>query len=254
MIAVIAVAAVSCSANTEDRVVVAAGTTLVDSGFLPSVVERFEASHPDIAVSVVGLSSAEAFAYGSTGTADVLITHDPAGLATFLDDHPDATTTVVFSSEFLLAAPSGWTFDDESVVDAFRSIATQRREFVSRDDRSGTNVRELTIWSEAGIDPLDEPWYTRTGSGMVSTLLIADERDAATLAERGAFLAASDALNLVEYPLERDDLLDNPYDVTVASESSGGDEFASWLVDRDGREAITVANEALFGSEVYRLP
>ena len=243
----------ACGSSSE-RVVVAAGTTLVDSGFLPTVIAAYERTHPEADVAVVALSSAEAFAYGQSGSADMLITHERAGLDMFLAENPQATTAVVFASEFLVAAPPGTILPMTTATDVFRAAAASGLPFVSRDDGSGTNARERLIWAEAAFDPTDEPWYTRTGSGMLSSLLIAGERGAITLAERGAFLSVAADTGLREHALESDDLLANPYDLTVVSEDRAAARFAAWLLAEGGRMAIQEANDELFGSQIYRLP
>lgn len=243
-----------CGAASAERVVVAAGTTLVDSGFLTEVVDRYRDEHPEVTVAIVALSSAEAFAYGEAGSADVLITHEPAGLATFLDRHPEAQSSVVFSSDFLVAAPPGARVPTGSVVEVFDAVARRSLPFVSRDDGSGTNARERSVWAAVGTDPTGESWYIQTGAGMLSSLLIASDRAAVTLAERGAFLAAAPRMALREVPLESAELLDNPYDLTVVDGEEAANDLARWLLGDDGRAAIRSANDVQFGSQVYRLP
>ena len=240
--------------SSSDRIVVAAGTTLVDSGFMSSVVRAYERTRPGSDVAVVALSSAEAFSYGDSGSADLLITHEPEGLETFLARHPGARSAVVFVSDFLVAAPAGASLPATTAADVFRTVAADAIPFVSRDDGSGTNARERLIWADVGFDPTSEPWYTRTGSGMLSSLLIAGERGAVTLTERGAFLSVVADVGLRELVLESSELLTNPYDVTVVSEDSAAVGFAAWLLAEEGRAAITAANDELFGSQIYRLP
>jgi tungstate transport system substrate-binding protein len=200
------------------------------------------------------LSSAEAFAYGAAGSADVLVTHEPESLEDFIEAHPGASTAVVFVSDFLVAVPPGTAIPETSVVDVFADVASRSTTFVSRDDGSGTNARERAIWRVAGVDPTGSEWYVETGSGMISTLLIASERRAVTLAERGAFLAASEEVALEELRLESVEMLDNPYDLTLVSDAAAASRLAAWLLGDAGRAAIRDANRDMFGSQVYRLP
>ena len=89
---------------------------------------------------------------------------------------------------------------------------------------------------------------------MISSLLIASDRGAVTLSERGAFLAAVGQIALNELPLDSAELLDNPYDLTVVSSRPEAARWAEWLLGDEGRSAIRDANQALFGRQVYRLP
>lgn len=244
-----------CSASGDDRLVVAAGTTLVDSGFLELVVAVYEASPQGSEVSVVGLSSAEALSYAEAGNADVAITHEPGALDEFRASNPGSITFVPFSSRFILVGPTGYQARGSTIVDAFRGIAASGDPFVSRDDGSGTFAREQVIWSEVPHSPADDAWYIRTGSGMASTLLVASQRDAVTLTELGAYLSVSADLALEEVDLGSAVLLDNPYDLTVVdTDDDGAVALAEWIAGTQGRAAIEAANEQLFGMQVYRAP
>lgn len=255
LVLVATVAATACSAGS-DRVVVAAGTTLVDSGFLEAVVDAYAEDTGFDDISVVGRSSLEAVALARSGDADVIITHEPSVLAAFLEEQPESSVVEPFASRFIVVAPAGWSQGEADAVAAFRSVAERRSPFVSRDDGSGTHARELAIWSLAGIDPSLEPWYVRAGAGMGATLLVAADREAITLAELGAFLSAGERGSLVEVPLGDAAGLENPYVATVPASvgNARATSFQQWLVSDRGREAILDANEALFGFQVYSVP
>jgi tungstate transport system substrate-binding protein len=244
-----------CGARGEERIIIGAGTTLVDSGFIQHVVDTYEAEAPDVSFSVVGLSSAEAVAYAEAGNAQIIFTHEPGLLEGFLAADANASTVIPFASEFLLVGPSHSVESVIDVVDAFGRISLNETPFVSRDDGSGTNAREREIWAKVPFEPSGASWYIRSGSGMVASLLVADQRNAVTLAERGAFLAAAGSLDLVVIQLESDVWLENPYDMTVIGDAP--DQallFQEWMMSQRGRGAIIAANSELFGTQVYVLP
>ncbi len=224
----------ACSGIGETRVVVAAGTTLVDSGFIEELVTAYEATDPDIHISVVALSSAEAVAFAAAGNADMIITHNRPLLDDYLREHPGSLRVDVFASTFFLVADPALSLPSGSLTAALEFVAAEEIPFVSRDDGSGTNNAELGAWVAAGIDPRDEPWYIRTGTGMGATLLVTDQRHAVTLSEHGSFLAARQHLTLVAIPGTD---LPNPYDLTVIdpTASPGALAFAHWLLSPDGR-------------------
>lgn len=233
--------------GTDERVIVAAGTTVVDSGFIERVLEEYPS---DVQVSVVGVSSREALALGAAGSAQLLITHFPEAESLFMTEHPEATQTPVFSSEFVLVGPSTAGVDSPDVVEAFRRIATDGRDFVSRADGSGTAAKEAEIWEASGIDPTDQPWYAVTGQGMGFTLQVADQRRAFTLVELGTLLAA-DAVSLV--PVSNGDRrLENPYRITLVGEAGpAARALFGWLASEAGTDAIIAANLELFGELLY---
>lgn len=247
------VALAGCGGSGQSRVVIAAGTTLVDSGFMAELVASYAQISPDTTLSVVGLSSAEAIAYAQAHTADLIVTHTADALDAFLENHPVALRVRPFTSTFFLVADPSLTFEPASLEATLAVVAEEGLLFVSRDDGSGTNAAELDAWAAIGFDPREEPWYIRTGTGMGATLLVTDQRHGVTLAEHGAYLASSETLSLVVLAGTN---IDNPYDLTVV-DASGNPEarlFSDWLMSDSGRQAITDANQRLFGQQVYIVP
>lgn len=250
-----AILALSACGNSQ-RVVIAAGTTLVDSGLLSELVSRYEAEHPEIQLSVVGEATAQILELGRRGGADLLITHDPELEAQFVADGLAALYQPVMESRFVLAGPPEAASQMPSAVgDAFREIATRGDSFVSRSDGSGTYQKETELWRLAGVDPSGRPWYLETGQGMGLTLQVADQRRAFVLSELGALLAAAPVLSLEIVPLDDDPVLNNPYQITVVKGTeveATAASFAGWLVSSEGARAMTAANLELFGEVVYR--
>ncbi len=253
--AVLLVLAAACGPSG-DRVLVAAGTTLVDSGLLDAVVADYEAENPGVEVSVVGEATAQVLELGRRGGADLLITHAPAAEQAFVDEGRAARVVELLQSRFALVGPPGRVSDLDGLDPgaAFAAIAGQGWDFVTRADGSGTHEREREVWDLAGVAPDGEPWYVATGQGMGLTLQVADQRGAFTLAEEGSFLAAGDVVTLAAVDLAPSNLLANPYRAIVVE---GGEEqeaagaFVDWLLSSDGRAAIERANEELFGREIY---
>src|SRR5450759_1759022 len=73
-------------------------------------------------------------------------------------------------------------------AEAFRKLAATQSMFISRGDESGTHQKEKELWKAAGITPAGA-WYVSAGQGMGAVLLMATERQAYTLADRGTYLA-----------------------------------------------------------------
>lgn len=250
-LSIVAIAA-GCGASPE-RVVVAAGTTIVDSGYIAALIDEYPGEG---GFSIVASSSREGFALGEGGAADVLFTHLAEVEDAYVAEHPESLQAPVFTSRFLLVGPTdqGTVAPGADVADAFSSIASANAPFVSRGDGSGTAAREGAIWDLVGIDPAGEPWYVETGQGMGFTLQVTDQRDAFTLVEGGSFFAESSVLNLGEVPVTAspDSLLNNPYRVTVIDPAgAGATGLYEWVTSADGREAMIRINKMLYGRIVY---
>jgi len=234
-----------------ETVLVAAGTTLVDSGFIEAVADDF-VSQTGIDVDVLGEATAQVLALARSGSVDVTITHAPDLEAEFEADGLASRSETVFSSRLLIAGPPDTVLTARDAVGAFREIAALGGPFVGREDGSGTAIVEAGIWAAAGIDGPDQEWYLSTGQGMGLTLQVASERSAFVLAELGTFLSI-ERLDLVDRGI-RDPMLDNPYRAmsVAATDSIGAVRFVDWLVSEDGRAAIERANREVFGrSDVY---
>ncbi len=250
----LSVAIAGCSPGTE-RVVVAAGTTLVDSGFLDDVAAVYESNHPGIEVSIVAEPTALALELGRQGAADLLIVHAPALEAEFVAEGHGQENLPLFESTFVLVGPSDLepTMTGLDAAEVFARVSERGLAFVSRGDGSGTHEKEMELWSALGVDPTEQTWYLQTGSGMGPTLLVADQRRAVTLSELGAYKAALPALELVPFDLD-DPGLANPYTGYVASNGanpSGASDFLAWLTSPEGDSVIEQANLSLFGEIVY---
>ena len=253
LVVAVGLALASCSSPT--RVLVAAGTTLVDSGILDELVIRYEKENPDLELSVVGESTARVLELGRRGGADLLITHAPDLEARFVADGLAALYEPVLESRFVLAGPSGGSPLPSSLDEAFSEIARRGEQFVSRSDGSGTYRKELELWGRVGVDPAGQSWYVETGQGMGLTLQVADQRAGYVLSEIGAFQAASISLSLEVVPLADDPALVNPYQVIVVKDSpveAAAAAFSNWLRSEEGRQAIVSVNRDLFGEVIYQ--
>ena len=254
LVLVLVLVPAACSGTAQQRVIVAAGTTLVDSGLLDAVADIFEVFHPDIELSVVGEATAQVLELGRRGGADVLITHAPDLEADFVGEGLAARYEAVLFSSFVIVGPPGGPAGG-TAVEVLTAIAARGGPFVSRADGSGTDEMERRLWLAAGIDPTGQPWYLETGQGMGLTLQVTDQRDGYTLSELGAFLAASGVLSLEV--IEVTEPLPNPYHLIVveaSDERAAGEEFLDWLIGPLGREALVQINEDLFGRIVYAPP
>lgn len=239
-----------------DRVIVAAGTTLVDSGIIDRLVAEYEILNPGVELSVVGESTARVLDLGSRGAADLLVTHAPDLEAEFVAAGLAAGYEPFLVSRFVLAGPPGSGLAEMpiSINEALLRIAARGDVFVSRSDDSGTHVKEMELWSRAGIEPAGSSWYVETGQGMGLTLQVADQRRGFVLSELGVFLAAVPALSLAIVPLDEDAVLLNPYSMIVVegtAAETAATRFAGWLQSDDGRREVLDANESLFGEVIY---
>jgi tungstate transport system substrate-binding protein len=86
---------------------------------------------------------------------------------------------------------------------------------VSRGDESGTHIKEKEIWKKTGLVPAGS-WYIRAGQSMEAVLIMSDEKQAYTLADRGTFIAFEGKIGL-RILCEGDSTLFNPYGIVAVN-------------------------------------
>jgi tungstate transport system substrate-binding protein len=104
----------------------------------------------------------------------------------------------------------------KSAIEAFEEIAEKIAPFVSRGDDSGTNIKELDIWDDAGINPKGKGWYFEAGAKMGDTLLTANQKKVYTLSDIGTFLNYESKINL-KILFKGDPILRNNYSVMAVN-------------------------------------
>ncbi len=167
-------------------------TSLYDTGLLNVLAKVFEKKyHAKPEFLVVG--SGQALRLAKDGAVCLTLVHAPPlekKYSKYLTDH------IIFAyNYFVIVGPRddpAHVREAKNAVDAFKRIYEAGEEgkaiFVSRGDMSGTNVKELTLWKMAGLDPKGKPWYKETGAGMAKTLIIANNLKAYTLSDISTFL------------------------------------------------------------------
>jgi len=259
----------AASAPSGEQVLKLATTTsTADSGLLDNILPEFE-KLCNCRVDVVAVGTGQAIAIGQKGDADVLLVHARKSEDQFVTDQDAKERFDVMYNDFIILGPK----DDPakagsaaSVKDAFKAIMAAQAAFASRGDKSGTNTKELSIWSSTGITPTkDMPWYKALGQGMGETLTFANEQKAYTLADRGTYLAMKDKLpdlavvvggnTLAE---NKDKSLLNPYGVLAVNPDKHPGvkydlamQFVKWLTSVDEQQKIGDFGKAKFGQSLF---
>lgn len=241
-----------------EYIILATTTSTQDSGLLDELLPVFEA-RTGYEVRTIAVGTGEALAMGTRGDADVLFVHAPVREKEMVAEGFATNRQVVMHNDFLIVGPEGdpagihgSTNGAESVL----KIAEAGARFASRGDNSGTHMREMSLWRLAGIEP-EGDWYMSTGQGMGATLLIAAERRAYALTDRGTHLALQEQSGLLPH-VEGDPLFLNIYSVLeVNSErfdrlnSEGAAAFSEFLLGREAQEIIRVFGVEQFGQPLF---
>lgn len=198
----------------------ASTTSTQNSGLFDILIPAYEKiSQYNVSVEVIAVGTGKALRIAKKGGADVLFVHDPFREEKFLAEGYGVNRRLVMHNDFVILGPKtdpAHIKGLKSAIDAFELIAEKEASFVSRSDDSGTNVKELDIWDDAGVIPKGQKWYIEAGAKMGDTLLLADQKKAYVLSDRGTFLNYESRVRL-KIMVESDPLLKNQYSAMAVS-------------------------------------
>lgn len=239
-----------------------ATTTSTDNTGLLDVLAPEFLKDTGIELQWVSVGTGKALELGKNKDVDVLLVHAPDVEKKFVEDGYGVNRREVMYNDFVIIGPVSdpAKVKGKSVDAALKSIAAQKASFASRGDKSGTDVKEKSLWTRAGIaQPEKEQWYIQTGQGMLNTINIAAERDAYTLTDRGTFIKYED--NHKGNPplvitVEGDDSLFNQYSV-IAVNPAGGEhirydlalKFSDWM--RSKKIQKMIGDFTLLGKQLF---
>ncbi|MEW5919571.1 MAG: substrate-binding domain-containing protein [Bacillota bacterium] len=253
----------------EKHLLLASTMEPVETGLLDVLEEAFFQS-TGILVRHIALGSGRALEMARKGRVDMALTHAPDLEEEFMRDGWGISAFPVMANDFVLAGPAadpaGIKMIDKAggVKEAFRRIASSRAPFISRDDRSGTHLRELHIWEGAGVIP-GEDWYIVSSgiAGNMGVLRLAREKQAYSLVDRATFLLSRSQDSMKIYigneegtalPGELDNvfslLLVNPQRVSSVN-FEGAVRFAQWIQEAEARQIIDGFGRESFGTPLF---
>jgi len=239
---------VAGSVAAETRIKCASTTSTQNSGLFDYLLPIFE-KKTGIKVDVVAVGTGASIEIGKRGDADVVMVHAKDLELKAVEEGAFVNRHDLMYNDFVIIGPANDPLKIKgmkSAVEAFKKIAAQGTEFVSRGDKSGTHTKELAIWKTAGLDPKGQKWYLEVGQGMEKTQRIANEKRAYTLTDRGTWLATKDKDKLeMVVVLEGDPGLFNQYGVMAVNPEKHKQvkfkeamAFVDWLISPEGQKAI----------------
>ena len=246
-------------ASAAQSLVMASTTSTEQSGLFRHLLPIFE-KKTGIQVRVVALGTGQALDLARRGDADVVFVHAKGAEEEFLREGHGVQRFPVMYNDFVVIGPRAdpaHITGGSDTLDAFRRISNAHAPFVSRGDRSGTHLAELSLWAMAGIDIAKQKgsWYRETGQGMGAALNTASAMNAYLLSDRGTWLAFMNRGELTIL-VQGDKRLMNQYGVMLVNPAkhpsvkrADGQAFIDWLVSPEGQSAIAayrIGGEQLF--------
>jgi tungstate transport system substrate-binding protein len=234
-------------------IVLATTTSTYDSGLLDYLMPIFERKY-NAEVHIISVGTGQAIETAKRGDADLVLVHSRQLELEFVNSTYGIHRVGVMYNDFVIIGP---TSDSAGInglanaTEAFRRIADAGAKgnaiFISRADKSGTNMLELSIWKRLGMTPSikTQTWYLEAGAGMGTVLRMANEKGAYTLTDRATWLSFKNQLTNLKVLVEGDVILLNPYAIILVNPEKwpqrnykGALKLAKWMISEEGQNLI----------------
>lgn len=220
-------------------------TSTDNSGLLAHLLPAFEAKYKT-KVHVIAVGSGKALELAKNGDVDVALVHARAAEDQFVAEGHSLARLDVMYNDYVIACPASDPArigGGKDVIAAFRVIAASNTKFISRGDKSGTDMMEQSYWQTAGVKPTP-PRYVSAGLGMGEVLNMAAELEACTLADRATF-ATYRARTGLAIMVQGDPRMYNPYGIMAVNpkrhrgiNAAGARQLIDWIVSPEGQARI----------------
>ena len=167
------------------------------------------------------------------GIIDVSFTYEAEPELEAIKEGWASERTLVFNDHFILVGPKNnpaGVLPTDSPPEAFAKIA-KNGTFLSRNDLSGANQREISFWNSIGLKPNEkDTWYITQQLFPADSVLKADREGHYTLTDRGTILAAHDKLtNTAVYTQENEQLMNRCHAMLQKNPSIYAKKFLAYL-------------------------
>ena len=202
----------------EERLRMSTTTSTENSGLLKVLLPPFEQQN-DCKVDVIAVGTGKSLKIGESGDADIVFVHARTLEDKFVADGFGVNRKDVMYNDFVILGPAddpAGVIGAKTTAEALARIAAKQATFVSRGDESGTHVKEKALWQAAGVKPAGS-WYVEAGQGMGEVIVMATEKRAYTLADRGTYNAFKKAKTDLKIIFEGEPGLFNPYGIIAVN-------------------------------------
>lgn len=172
----------------------------VDSGIVEELANQYY-NLKGVRVLYVAAGTGRVIEMSKSGDYDIVMVHAKTLEEQFVADGFGTERIDLMYNDFVIVGPESDPADIRGMdpIEALIRIKETESHFVSRGDNSGTHVKELELWEEAGLT-LEESWYEAWedgNKGSAVTLRYAKEQQAYMFIDRATYLTLKEEINLV---------------------------------------------------------
>ncbi len=246
----------TCTSQAEERLRLATTTSTQNSGLMDVLNPVFE-SENNVKVDIIAVGTGKALRMGRNGDVDAVLVHAPGAEKKFVSEAYGVERLPVMHNDFVILGPKTDPAKlklANNLQDAMNRIASNQANFISRGDDSGTHKKEQLLWGISSVIP-EGGWYISAGQGMGAVLIMANEKLAYTLTDRGTYLAYKNKVDL-EIVYEGAEELFNPYHIILVNpkrhphlKTELAQSYADFI--RSGKGQTIIANFKLENEQLF---
>ena len=240
----------------ENKIIVASTTSTYDTGLLTHLNDIFTNKF-NIEVQVISQGTGQALRTAKDGNVEVLLVHHKESELDFIKQNFGLSRYELMYNDFVIVGPK---FDQKkciSIKKKLKEIFNDKQLFISRADDSGTHKKEIELWNSINLkfNESNNTNYLKVGQGMGNTLLIANEKFAYTISDRGTWISFKRKNNL-KIICENQPPLFNQYGLILVNPNInknlnfiGAKLYISWLLSDEAKNLINnfkIENKQLF--------
>ena len=246
----------------QEQVFISSTIGPVDAGIIGALEDAYEAK-TGVRVRHVGAGTSAALTIAQSGSVDLVVVHAKDLEEKFVADGYGTKRIDFMFNDFVIMGPTAdpaGIKGETSATAALKKIADSQSLFISRGDKSGTNVKEIEVWDAAGIKPSGD-WYRiyeKGASGNAPTLIYTDQQNAYTLMDRATFITNKDKIKNLSVLVENDEILLNYITLIPVNQAKfpkinadGADKFIQWLVSAEAQQIIKDFGKDKYGEPLF---
>lgn len=248
--------------TAKQQVLMASTIGPIDAGIVKALEDAYE-QKTGVRVRHVGAGTGEALKIAQTGNFDLVLVHAKALEEKFVADGYGTERIDLMYNDFVIMGPAddpAKIKGEKSATAALKKIADSKALFISRGDKSGTNVKEIEVWDATGIKPAGD-WYKifeKGATGNTPTLLYTDEQKAYTLMDRATYITNKDKIKNIVVLVENDEILLNYISLIPVSKAKfpninadGAKAFIDWMVSAEGQKIVKEFGKDKYGEPLF---
>ncbi len=232
-----------------DNIIIQSSTSLKNSGFYRYLAPILQ-HYTGVEIRVVAVGTGQAIKNMKNCDGDVLITHAKKAEIEFLKTGYGLKRFEFMYNNWVIVGPRKAKTEKDirghEIREIMEKIYDKKEKFISRGDNSGTHMKELSLWKELALMPVEfsKTWYLETGSGQGATLMIANELGAFTITDTATWYSFKNKGDSEIVGYDNNDL--NTYAVTTVNpkkcknvKTSAVEKIVTFLKSDNGKRAIS---------------